>query len=213
MSFHLDYWFGNSDSNGSFLIKCHNLNLRLATKARVCKGAGQEWAWKSHIMLSGMQKSVREWTLTLPSEFPFWELESWWTPKFSKSTCRGQNSLDWKVRYIIETFVERICLKWAHMTHLDTWNTSYDQKKGRESNCQFDSQPLKVRNRPNFLVCRWHVTYHWKAFDEGYNVSTHKVMRPQNYGRLFGTKCHLDVGFMERHRVCYKGEGGGFPQV
>jgi len=27
------------------------------------------------------------------------------------------------------------------------------------------------------------------------------------------TKCHLDVGLMERHRVYYKGEGGGFPQV
>jgi hypothetical protein len=27
------------------------------------------------------------------------------------------------------------------------------------------------------------------------------------------TKCHLDVGVMERHRVYYKGEGGGFPQV
>jgi hypothetical protein len=26
-----------------------------------------------------------------------------------------------------------------------------------------------------------------------------------------GTKCHLDVGFMERHKVYYKGEGGGFP--
>ncbi len=26
-------------------------------------------------------------------------------------------------------------------------------------------------------------------------------------------KCHLDVGFMERHIVYYKGEGGGFPQV
>jgi len=25
------------------------------------------------------------------------------------------------------------------------------------------------------------------------------------------TKCHLDVGFMERHIVYYKGEGGGFP--
>ncbi len=28
-----------------------------------------------------------------------------------------------------------------------------------------------------------------------------------------GTKCHLDVGLLERHRVYYKGEGGGFPQV
>jgi hypothetical protein len=28
-----------------------------------------------------------------------------------------------------------------------------------------------------------------------------------------GTKCHLDVGFVERHIVYYKGEGCGFPQV
>jgi hypothetical protein len=27
------------------------------------------------------------------------------------------------------------------------------------------------------------------------------------------TKCHLDVGLMERHKVYYKGEGGGFPQI
>ncbi len=28
-----------------------------------------------------------------------------------------------------------------------------------------------------------------------------------------GTKCQLDVGLVERHKVYYKGEGGGFPQV
>jgi len=33
-----------------------------------------------------------------------------------------------------------------------------------------------------------------------------------SFGSL-GTKCHLDVGLMERHRVYYKGEDGGFPQV
>jgi len=27
------------------------------------------------------------------------------------------------------------------------------------------------------------------------------------------TKSHLDMGLVERHRVYYKGEGGGFPQV
>jgi hypothetical protein len=27
------------------------------------------------------------------------------------------------------------------------------------------------------------------------------------------TKCHLDVGLVEKHRVYYKREGGGFPQV
>ncbi len=28
-----------------------------------------------------------------------------------------------------------------------------------------------------------------------------------------GTKSHLDVGLVERHRIYYKGEGDGFPQV
>ncbi len=33
-----------------------------------------------------------------------------------------------------------------------------------------------------------------------------------NFG-TFGIKSHLDVGLMERRKVYYKGEGGGFPQV
>jgi hypothetical protein len=33
-----------------------------------------------------------------------------------------------------------------------------------------------------------------------------------NVGSL-GTKSHLDVGLVERRKVHYKGEGGGFPQV
>jgi len=28
-----------------------------------------------------------------------------------------------------------------------------------------------------------------------------------------GTKSHLDVGLVERHKIYYKEEGGGFPQV
>jgi len=28
-----------------------------------------------------------------------------------------------------------------------------------------------------------------------------------------GTECHLDVGLVEKHKVYFKGEGGGFPQV
>jgi hypothetical protein len=31
--------------------------------------------------------------------------------------------------------------------------------------------------------------------------------------RVSGEKSHLDVGFVASHRVYYKGEGGGFPQV
>jgi hypothetical protein len=51
-------------------------------------------ARESHFMLPGVQKNVREGTLTLPKELPLWELESWWTPKYLESDSRGQNLLD-----------------------------------------------------------------------------------------------------------------------
>jgi len=37
------------------------------------------------------------------------------------------------------------------------------------SNNKFDSQSLKVKNLPDFLMCRWHVAYCWKALNEGYD--------------------------------------------
>jgi hypothetical protein len=184
-------------------------------------------------MLLGMPKSVREWTLTFSSELSCWELESQWTPKFPERDCRGQNTLAWIVPYIIGKLSKRRCLKWARIAHLDIWNTSYDQKKGQESNCHFDSWPLKVENQLDFLVCRWYATYHWKALGKGYNFALDliaikglhvKLWGPKVVGVLFvrilglpfgspGTKCHLDVAPMERRREYYKGEGGGFPQV
>jgi hypothetical protein len=53
---------------------------------------------------------------------------------------------------------------------LDICSPSYGQKKGRESNWQFDSQPLKVRNKP--LPDLWieSATWRWKDLDEGYNI-------------------------------------------
>ncbi len=77
------------------------------------------------------------------------------------------------------------CLNWAHMTHLDTSNTNYGQKKGRESNCQFDSWPLKVKNHPDFLVCMWHATYHWKNLEKATTVlqtSSQSEVCTQSYG-------------------------------
>jgi len=135
------------------------------------------------------------------------------------------------ILYIIEKLLEHRFLIWSLIAHLDIWNTSYGQKKGRESNCQFDSRPKKVGNRPDLLVCRRRVTYPWKALDKGYNFALDcisiqgllaklwgsKIMGVPIWAilglplRSLGTKSHLDVGPVERCRVYYKGEGGGFP--
>jgi hypothetical protein len=61
------------------------------------------------------------------------------------------------------------------MNHLDIYSPSYAQKKGRESNCQFDSRPLKVRNRPLSNVCSRSATWHWKALFEGYKFGSDLV--------------------------------------
>jgi hypothetical protein len=155
------------------------------------------------------------------------------TPKFSKHDFRGQNLWPQRVLYIIENLLKHRCLKWARIVHLDIWNTSYGQKKGRESNWQFDSQPLKVRNRFDFIMCRQRATYCWKALNEGYNFSLDLIAIKGLHAKLctfevagvpivgilglslgnLGTKNHLDVAHVERCRVYYKGEGGGFPQV
>jgi hypothetical protein len=119
------------------------------------------------------------------------------------------------------------------MTHLGIWNTSYGQKKGWESNWELDSWPLKVRNRHDFVLYKWLMTYRWKDLDERYNFALDlisirglhiklwapkvaRVLVVRILGLPFGnpkTKCHLDASPMASHRVYFKGEGGGFPQV
>jgi len=119
------------------------------------------------------------------------------------------------------------------MSHLDICNTSYGRKKGRESNCQFDSRPLKVENRPDSSACRWSATHRWKALKESYNFSlnfvliraqgkklwTSKVPEVQTgtVSRLHfgspGKKNHLDASAAESCREYYMGEAGGFPRL
>ncbi len=84
--------------------------LGLWPRQGLAKVRAKSEAQESHFILPGMQKSVKEWALTLPNELPHWELDSRWTPKFSEADCRGQNSLDWKVLYIIRKLLERRCL-------------------------------------------------------------------------------------------------------
>ncbi len=72
-----------------------------------------------------------------------------------------------------------------------------------------------------------------KALNKGYNFASDLISIGGLHTKLWGpkvvgvptlailglpfgspeTKCHLDVGLVERHKVYYKGEGDGFPQV
>jgi hypothetical protein len=147
--------------------------------------------------------------------------------------CRGQISSHLSVLSLIGKVLKCKCPKWPCMSHLHIYNPSYGQKKGQESNWHFDSRPLKVRNQPLSDIRWWSATLRWKVLKESYNFGLKLIpIKLFNWeiwalkvpwlqletvlGLLFespGEKSHLDVISAESCRVCYMGEGGGFPWV
>ncbi len=99
------------------------------------------------------------------------DLESSGTPECSEFNSKAQNTLHRGVLGVIGKVLKRRYRKWPRISRLDICSPSYEQKKGRESNWQFDFWPLKVRNRPAPDV-RWgSATRHWKDLNEGYKNS------------------------------------------
>jgi hypothetical protein len=160
-------------------------------------------------------------------------LKSSGTPAISELNYRGQKTFPWGVLYTVGKVLKCRCPKWPCMNHLDIYSTSYDRKKGRESNWQFDSRPQKVGNRSDPGACRCSETHCWKALKESYKFAldlvpirgrskklwTPKILGVQtgtvsglHFGSA-GTKSHLGVGAVEQRKEYYMGEGGGFPRV
>jgi len=97
------------------------------------------------------------------------DLESSEIPENSEDDLRGQISSPCRVLHINGKLLKCRCPKWARIAHLDILSPSYGQKKGQESNYQFDSRPLKVGNRPLPDIASRSATWRWKALDESYN--------------------------------------------
>jgi len=161
------------------------------------------------------------------------KMESSGTLENSEDNLRGQISLPWCVLYVNGKLLKCRCPKWSRIAHLDIYSPSYGQKKGRESNCQFHSRPLKVGNRPLPDLALRSATRRWKALNESYNFGLELVpiqvrgeelwpskvlgLQPGTVSGLqlgsLGKKSHLDVASVESYRVYFMGEGGGFLRV
>jgi hypothetical protein len=110
-----------------------------------------------------------------PNTWKSGDLESSGTPECSELDSKGQNISHWGVLGVIGKVLKRRYRKWSRIGHLDICSPSYGQKKGRESNWQFDSRPLKVGNRPLPDVRFGSATWRWKDLDEGYNFGSDLV--------------------------------------
>ncbi len=161
------------------------------------------------------------------------KLESRGTPKNSELDCRGQISSHLSVPGVIGNFLKCRCPKWPRINHLNICNPSYGQKKGRESNWQFDSRSLKVGNRPLPDVRSGSATWRWKALFEGYKFGLDLVpiggrgaelrspkvpgVRTGTVSRLHfgspGKKSHLDATPVGERKVYYREYGGGISRA
>jgi hypothetical protein len=102
-------------------------------------------------------------------------LESFGTPECLEFDSKTQNTLHWGVLCVIRKVLKRRYWKWPRIGHLEIWSPSYGQKKGRESNWQFDSWPLKVWNRPLPNLRIESAIPRWKDLDEGYKFGSDLV--------------------------------------
>jgi len=100
------------------------------------------------------------------------DLEFSGTPECLKLDSKGQNTSHWGVLGFIGKVLKRRYRKCPRIGNSDICSPSYGQKKGRESNWQFDSRPLKVGNRPFSDVRFECATWRWKDLDEGSNFGS-----------------------------------------
>jgi hypothetical protein len=105
------------------------------------------------------------WNLTLVKSE---DLESFGTLECSKLNSKAQNTSYWDVLNVIRKVLKRRYRKWPRIGHSHICSPSYGQKKGRESNWQFDSRSQKVGNRPFSDVRIESAIRRWKDLDKGY---------------------------------------------
>jgi hypothetical protein len=109
------------------------------------------------------------------------DLESFGTPECSELNSKAQNTSHWGVFGVVGKVSKLRYRKWPRIGHLDICRPSYGQKKGRESNWQFDSRPLKVRTPPLRDLRIESAIRRWKELNEGYKFGSNLVaIRPDS---------------------------------
>jgi len=177
----------------------HQILPGVQGSVRECEGVNTHTPKAAPTLREGVPLDSRNWLPKLsPGGLPKWSPDG--LPKWSPSGLPKLQRPIWGVKsqmacgalYINGKLLKRRCLKWARIAHLDIWNTSYDQNKGRESNSRestnFDSRPLKVRNRPEILGCKRRAPYRWKALDESYNFASDRTSIRGLLAKLWGFK-------------------------
>jgi hypothetical protein len=153
------------------MLNVTTLALNSWLKQGLARVRAKKEARESHLMLSGMQKNVKEWTLTLPSELPFWEFESQMDSQIFRGQLQGSKFIGLR-RYLY---------------HWKAFGT-YMFKMGSHDPFGSLKHKLWPKERSGVKLIIWllttkswesprfpcvQVTCHirWKALDKGYNFA------------------------------------------
>ncbi len=168
---------------------------------------------------------MREWTFTLPNELPFWKLESQWTSKSSEGDCRGENPSDWRILHIIEKLLKRRCLKMGSHDPFEHLKHKLWPKKRLGVKLAVWLQITKSQESTRFprehVACDIVSKKSWWRLQLSLNLISIRGLHTKLWGpkvpRIptlgisglpfgnFETKCHLDVGLVERHKNTIRG--------
>jgi len=130
-------------------------------KLRVCLGV-------KHTFTNG--RKCKEWSLMTPKCTPTLGVPLVWELRMLKALVGKQTNTKLGHQDTIKNFLKRRCLKCPCIVHLDLICMSYDQKKGWESNWEFDSRPQVFWNQGSNEVRLECAINHWKDIFNGYKI-------------------------------------------
>jgi len=111
-----------------------------------------------------MGESGKDEAQWLRSALPLWELHSCKNCECLEPWLERQTSTKLGPQDTIRMVLNCKCLKCPCIVHLNLICMSYDQKKGRESNCEFDSQSQIPWKQGSNEVRLGRDIHHWKIF-------------------------------------------------
>jgi hypothetical protein len=107
------------------------LTLGLQPRQGHGKVRAENVIWESHSHFWVCERVWRIEPTHSQVDSHFENLSLYGVPNLQKVIWKEKNSLDWTFIYSIGNLLKLKCLKWACTIHLNTYNTSYGQKKGR----------------------------------------------------------------------------------
>jgi hypothetical protein len=117
-----------------------------------------------------MGENAKDGAQWLPNALPLWELHSHGSSECLEPWLERKKNTKSCLQDTIRKVLKHRCLKCPRIIHLHLICISYDQKKGRESNWEFDSRSQTLWKQGSNEFWLGHVIHCWKGHFEGYKI-------------------------------------------